>query len=96
MLACCLALGGLPAFAQAETEPEDYKVLREIILAEFSGQIPHEWGESVSGVRSRLKTDDKVLALGIDACDLMGKGEDARLIKFLAAENIPATLSALS
>ena len=32
------------------------------------------------------------MALGVDACDLMGKGQDARLIKFLAAEQIPATL----
>ncbi len=73
-------------------EPEDYKLLREIITTEFSGQAPHEWGESVSGVRTRLKTSDKVVALGVDACDLMGKGQDAKLIKFLAAEQIPATL----
>jgi peptidoglycan/xylan/chitin deacetylase (PgdA/CDA1 family) len=76
----------------AEPESEDYKLLREIITTEFSGQAPHEWGESVSGVKTRLKTDDKVVALGVDACDLMGKGQDAKLIKFLAAENIPATL----
>ncbi|MDD5226611.1 MAG: polysaccharide deacetylase, partial [Candidatus Omnitrophica bacterium] len=74
------------------SEPEDYKLLREIISAEFSGQAPHEWGESVSGVKTRLKTVDKVVALGVDTCDLMGKGQDAKLIKFLAAENIPATL----
>jgi peptidoglycan/xylan/chitin deacetylase (PgdA/CDA1 family) len=75
-----------------ESEPEDYKLLREIISTEFSGQAPHEWGESVSGVKTRLKTEDKVVALGVDTCDLMGGGQDARLIKFLAAENIPATL----
>jgi len=76
----------------SEPEPEDYKLLREIITTEFSGQAPHEWGESVSGVKTRLKTEDKVVALGVDTCDLMGKGQDAKLIKFLAAENIPATL----
>jgi len=75
-----------------EPESEDYKLLREIITTEFSGQAPHEWGESVSGVKTRLKTEDKVVALGVDACDLMGKGQDAKLIKFLTAENIPATL----
>lgn len=84
------ALAAAPA--PAEGEPEDYKILREIIAAEFSGQVPHEWGESVSGVRTRLKTADKVLAIGVDTCDLMGKGDDAKLIKFLAAEKIPATL----
>jgi peptidoglycan/xylan/chitin deacetylase (PgdA/CDA1 family) len=74
------------------SEPEDYKLLREIISTEFSGQAPHEWGESVSGVKTRLKTEDKVVALGVDTCDLMGNGQDAKLIKFLAAEKIPATL----
>ena len=77
---------------EPESEPEDYKLLRQIISTEFSGQAPHEWGESASGVKTRLKTEDKVVALGVDACDLMGKGQDAKLIKFLAAENIPATL----
>jgi peptidoglycan/xylan/chitin deacetylase (PgdA/CDA1 family) len=80
------------ATSQRDGEPEDYQLLREIISTEFSGQAPHEWGESVSGVKTRLKTADKVLAIGVDACDLMGKGEDARLIKFFAAENVPATL----
>jgi peptidoglycan/xylan/chitin deacetylase (PgdA/CDA1 family) len=75
-----------------ESEPEDYRLLREIISTEFSGQVPHEWGESVSGVKTRLKTEDKVVMLGVDICDLMDKGQDAKLIKFLAAENIPATL----
>lgn len=78
--------------SRGDTEPEDYALLREIISTEFSGQAPHEWGESVSGVKTRLKTEDKVVALGVDACDLMGKGQDAKLIQFLAAENIPATL----
>jgi peptidoglycan/xylan/chitin deacetylase (PgdA/CDA1 family) len=82
----------MAAGPQRDSEPEDYQLLREIIDTEFSGQAPHEWGESVSGVKTRLKTEDKVVALGIDACDLMGGGQDARLIKFLAAENIPATL----
>ena len=82
----------LAASPQNETEPEDYKLLREIIRTEFSGQVPHEWGESVSGVRTRLKTEDKALAIGVDACDLMGQGEDAKLIRFFATENVPATL----
>lgn len=77
---------------EPEIEPEDYKLLREIIHTEFAGQVPHEWGESVSGVKTRLKTGDKVVALGVDTCDLMGNGQDAKLIKFLAAEKIPATL----
>jgi len=77
---------------QTAPESEDYQLLREIISVEFSGQAPHEWGETVSGVKTRLKTEDKVVALGVDTCDLMAKGQDAKLIKFLEAEKIPATL----
>jgi peptidoglycan/xylan/chitin deacetylase (PgdA/CDA1 family) len=77
---------------EPESEAEDYKLLRDIIATEFSDQAPHEWGESVSGVKTRLKTEDKVVALGIDTCDLMDKGQDAKLIKYLMTENIPATL----
>ena len=77
---------------ETDPEPEDYQLLRDIISTEFSGQTPHEWGESVAGVKTHLKTEDKVVALGVDVCDLMGSGQDAKLIKFLAAENIPATL----
>jgi peptidoglycan/xylan/chitin deacetylase (PgdA/CDA1 family) len=77
---------------EPEPEPEDYKLLLEIISTEFSGQAPHEWGESVSGVKTRLKTTDKVMALGVDTCDLMDKDQDAKLIEFLTAKEIPATL----
>ena len=84
--------GSVAADSQLENEPEDYKLLQNIITTEFAGQVPHEWGDSVSGVKLRLKTDEKVLALGVDACGLMGKGEDAKLIRFFEKENIPATL----
>lgn len=84
--------GAADVKAGADPEPEDYQLLREIISAEFAGQIPHEWGEAVSGVRTRLKTEDKVVALGVDTCDLMKSGQDKKLIKHLVAENIPATL----
>lgn len=95
----CLAALYVPGagLCAAETvspdpEPEDYQLLKEIISSEFTGQAPHEWGPSVPGVKTRLKTEDKVIAIGVDTCDLMGKGEDAKLIKFFSAEKIPATL----
>lgn len=90
-----IVIGKGPCFAASsgnETESEDYQLLKEIITTEFAGQAPHEWGESVSGVRTRLKTEDKVVAIGVDLCDLMGQGEDAKLIKSFMAENVPATL----
>jgi peptidoglycan/xylan/chitin deacetylase (PgdA/CDA1 family) len=66
---------------------------KEQIIGKFSGRFPHEWGEVVKGVKTRLDTDQKVLALTFDACGgPKGTGYDAKLIDFLASEGIPATL----
>ncbi len=66
---------------------------REQIIGKFSGRVPHEWGEKVKGVKTRLDTDQKVLALTFDACGgPKGTGYDAKLIDFLTSEVIPATL----
>ncbi len=81
-----------PAVSAGPAE-EPYEALRGRVAAEFAGRAPHEWGERVSGVRTRLKTRDKVLALTLDACgSARGKGFDAPLIAFLERERIPATL----
>jgi peptidoglycan/xylan/chitin deacetylase (PgdA/CDA1 family) len=67
--------------------------LRIRIENEYAGRIPHEWGETVRGVRTRLKTREKVMALTLDACgSASGNGFDAALISFLEQERIPATL----
>jgi peptidoglycan/xylan/chitin deacetylase (PgdA/CDA1 family) len=57
-------------------------------------QAPNkEWGENVSGVRTRLNTTDKVIALTFDACGgKNGNGYDADLIDYLRQQQIPATL----
>ena len=82
----------VPVFS-AETTEEPYEALRGRVATEFSGRTPHEWGEAVSGVRTRLKTGEKVLALTLDACgSAHGKGFDSALIIFLERERIPATL----
>jgi len=66
---------------------------KEQILSKFSGRVPHEWGEIVKGVKTRLETDQKVLALTFDACGgPKGSGYDVKLIDFLTGEAIPATL----
>jgi peptidoglycan/xylan/chitin deacetylase (PgdA/CDA1 family) len=67
--------------------------VKEQISVRFSGRKPLHWGENVPGVRSRLATDEKVIALTLDACgSASGKGVDARLMDFLAREQVPATL----
>lgn len=53
---------------------------------------PQYWGEFVPGVKTHLDTHQKVLALTLDACGSRGDGYDAKLIRFLVREKIPATL----
>jgi peptidoglycan/xylan/chitin deacetylase (PgdA/CDA1 family) len=66
---------------------------RERIISTFTGKAPQEWGEGVRGIKTRLNTDQKVLALTFDACGgPKGTGYDAKLIDFLSSEAIPATL----
>ena len=63
------------------------------VIALFSGRTPTQWGESVRGVKSKLKASDFVVALTLDACgSSRGNGYDATLIDILVREKIPATL----
>jgi peptidoglycan/xylan/chitin deacetylase (PgdA/CDA1 family) len=72
---------------------EDIGTLTARISREFEGKTPKQWGETVSGVKTRLATEEKVLALTLDACGSpKGKGVDSQLMQFLAKEQIPATL----
>ena len=67
--------------------------MKEKIISAFSGKDPKEWGVTVKGVRTRLNTDLKVIALTFDACGgLKESGYDARLIEYLESEKIPASL----
>ncbi len=66
---------------------------KEQILSRFSGRVPRQWGEVVKGVKTRLDTDQKVLALTFDACGgPKGSTLDETLIQYLENEKIPATL----
>jgi len=84
---------GAMAFSAGENSKVPYEVLKKEITAEFSGKVPVEWGETVTGVRTRLVTNERVIALTFDACGSpKGKGFDAKLIGYLEKEQIPATL----
>lgn len=84
------------AAASAASEcirPENYAVLKSKIVQEYAGKLPREWGEAVSGVKTRLATDQKVIALTFDACGgVHGNGYNAELIRFIERDSIPATL----
>lgn len=66
---------------------------KERIISAFTARVPQEWGEIVGGIKTRLNTDQKVLALTFDACaGPRSLSYDAKLIQYLEAEKIPATL----
>ena len=94
VLAAFLALvisTGSTAFAASS--PPSVENLKQRATARYIGVSPLQWGEAVPGVRTRLDTGEKVLALTLDACgSAKGKGVDSRLIEFLIAKQIPATL----
>lgn len=67
--------------------------LREQLTQEYGGRVPREWGETVQGVFTHMKTRDRVIALTFDACGSgKGKGYDAALFAYLERLRIPATL----
>ncbi len=60
---------------------------------ELADAQPQEWGERVTGVRTRLATDEPKVALTFDACGGgAGDGYDAALIEHLRDAAVPATL----
>ena len=70
-----------------------FESLKQQISSRYAGKKSVQWGENVPGVRTRLSTDEKVIALTLDACgSAKGKGVDSRLMEFLIREQIPATL----
>lgn len=66
---------------------------KERIVAVYGNQAPTEWGEKVTGIRTRLDTSEKVIALTFDACGgPKGNRYDAALIDYLRKEKVSATL----
>ena len=67
--------------------------LKRELTGRFGSVVPREWGETVTGVKTRLDTNEKVLALTLDACgSRTGMGIDITLLEFLEREKVPATL----
>lgn len=70
-----------------------YPALNKKLVEKYSGRTPHDWGETVSGVKTRIATTEKVVALTFDACGSnRGMGVDRELLAFLEREQVPATL----
>lgn len=80
-----------PGFAASD--PSSLESLKQLNTVRYAGVVPTQWGERVPGVRTRLDTKEKVIALTLDACgSAKGKGVDVRLMEFLNDNQIPATL----
>jgi peptidoglycan/xylan/chitin deacetylase (PgdA/CDA1 family) len=72
---------------------KQYEAFRKNIAKPFENQTPKQWGENVTGVKTHLNTNEKVIALTMDACGSpLGMAYDERLVNFLKKEKIPATL----
>lgn len=71
----------------------DYQNLKTALTSRYGAIPPAQWGESVNGVKTRIKGGDRVIALTFDACgSARGMGFDSRLIEYLEKMQVPATL----
>ena len=53
---------------------------------------PQQWSETTDRVRTRIDTNEKILALTMDACGSKTDSLDEELIEFLIQNEIPATM----
>lgn len=83
-----------PQQHKAQVSDTDYSKIKATFIQKYSLITPHQWGEGVTGVKTKLNTREKVIALTFDACGTSptSKGYDAKLIDYLKQEQIPATL----
>jgi peptidoglycan/xylan/chitin deacetylase (PgdA/CDA1 family) len=70
----------------------DYLILKQWIMSQFKDSKPGQFGEFVKGVMKGMNTEQKVIALTFDACGGRHSGYNVKLIEYLRAEKIPATL----
>lgn len=78
---------------QPANSKKEYESFRKNIAKAFENQTPRQWGENVTGVKTNLDTQEKVIALTMDACGSpLGMAYDEKLVNFLKKEKIPATM----
>lgn len=91
-LASAQALSAFEPQRSLESASE-YLSMKTGLINKYSGALPKEWGEDVTGVKTRIRGSQKVLALTFDACGSKhGMKYDKVLIEYLEKEQIPATL----
>ena len=80
----------LPVFIYAKNN--ENLLSKKSIVEQFNGKTPKLWGEKLPGVKTKLNTIEKVIALTFDACGSKNDGYDEELINYLTTQKIPATL----
>ena len=78
-----------PFVEEREMEGATKVVTLEEIKTRYEGREPKEWGEVVTGVKTKINTQEQIIALTFDAC---GGAYDEELIQYLKDQKIPATL----
>ena len=72
---------------------DDYDTKRKQIVEKYGSVSPKQFGMYLSGVKTKIRTKEKIMALTFDGCGGSGgKGFDRELIQYLSDNNIPATL----
>lgn len=98
LIAACLGCNPFTGKnSSSEPAAPSSSVTKEQLIKKYRSEVPTEWGENVTGVKTSLNTSKKVIALTLDACGAdsvngEGSGYDAKLIAFLRREQVPATL----
>jgi len=83
----------LPAAAVTGSQQPARVLLDNLKSGKYAGISPKEWGERVTGVKTRLKTTGKTIALTFDACGSKnGMALDKKVIGILEKEQVHATL----
>ena len=77
------------AFASDVKEPDDYHLLKEIILIEFADEKPHEAGPVVPGVMTQIDSQENIMALTFNVNANESVPLDTRLSIFFARRISP-------
>jgi len=71
----------------------DYFALKDRIVKKYTGVRPRKFSAWIPGIKHRIKTREKIIALTLDACGgKTGSGYDRKLIEYLIRERVPATI----
>ncbi len=80
-----------PVFAMNSVLSDEKSNQTSGIIEKYKDKEPVYWGENAPSVRSRIKTDKKIIALTFDLCGSKNDSLDEKLINYLIQEKIPAT-----